>query len=317
MVDFILGLFLAALLVRGWVRGFVREVLDLVGLVVGLWIAFRLSAPLGNWLTSAFGAGPEVARIGAGIILFILFGLATGVAAHYLSKVMRLPGLNMINRVGGAAVAFLWGLAIVLVLVNLARVFPLPDDWKSQLSESTVAQTITGSDALPQRVFEGLLGDSVLAAVATIQDLFGTGRVVPDPGETEEIPAAGDDEIRQDRDEADGILSYLNEMRAGLGLAALLKTGPLTQLAEDRATSMYVSGRLYRADCLGPARDGGASVIVCEEVVALAGTARGGFEGMKESTTAQASLAKNSVDRAGISVVEGPTGRLLVIVLAG
>ena len=30
MLDFILGLFLAALAVRGWMRGFMREILDLV-----------------------------------------------------------------------------------------------------------------------------------------------------------------------------------------------------------------------------------------------------------------------------------------------
>ena len=29
MLDFIFGLFLAGMLLRGWVRGFVREILDL------------------------------------------------------------------------------------------------------------------------------------------------------------------------------------------------------------------------------------------------------------------------------------------------
>ena len=52
MLDFVLGLFLAALLVRGWVRGLVRELLDLVGLVVGLWIAFKLSQPFGDFLAN-------------------------------------------------------------------------------------------------------------------------------------------------------------------------------------------------------------------------------------------------------------------------
>ena len=116
MLDFVLGLFLAALLVRGWVRGFVREILDLVGLVVGLWIAFRLSEPLGDFITGAFGTAPEVARIGAGIALFVLFGATLSVAAHYLSKVMKLPGLNMVNRVGGSAVALAWGVALVVVI---------------------------------------------------------------------------------------------------------------------------------------------------------------------------------------------------------
>ncbi|MGH8915180.1 MAG: CvpA family protein, partial [Acidimicrobiia bacterium] len=88
MIDFILGLFLAGLLVRGWLRGFVRESLDLVGLVVGLWVAFRLSGPLGEFVTERFGVSPEVATVGGGVVLFLLFGIAMSITAHYPSKVM-------------------------------------------------------------------------------------------------------------------------------------------------------------------------------------------------------------------------------------
>jgi uncharacterized membrane protein required for colicin V production len=317
MLDFVLGLFLAALLVRGWVRGFVREILDLVGLVIGLWIAFKLSAPLGDFITGAFGTAPEVARIGAGILLFVLFGATMGVAAHYLSKVMRLPGLNMVNRVGGSAVAIAWGVALVLVIVNVVRVFPIPDTWEDELDESTVVQAIAGPGAFPQEMFERLAGDSVLSAIATIQGLFGTSRVVPEPQEIVEMPPANSDEIRQIRDEADDVLAQLNEFRAADGVGALQPSAALTVLAESRASEMYRSGELFRSDCQTEAAANGVRVVVCVDVVALAGTALGAFEGMKESDSARDSLVNSATDRTGISVVEGPTGRLLVIVLAG
>jgi hypothetical protein len=44
MFDFVLGIGLAGLAVRGWLRGFVREVLDLVSLVLGIFVALLLSA---------------------------------------------------------------------------------------------------------------------------------------------------------------------------------------------------------------------------------------------------------------------------------
>ena len=316
MLDFVLGLFLAALLVRGWVRGFVREILDLVGLVIGLWIAFKLSAPLGDFITGAFGTAPEVARIGAGIILFVVFGATMGVAAHYLSKVMRLPGLNMVNRVGGSAVAIAWGVAVVLVIVNVVRVFPIPDSWEDELDESTVVQAIAGPGALPQELFERLAGDSVLSALATIQGLFGTSRVVPEPQEIVELPAADGDEIRQVRDEAEDVLTQLNELRAGVGVGALQPSAALTALAETRASEMYTSGELFRSDCRADAGVNGVRVLTCADVVALAGTALGAFEGMKESDSARGALVEPASDRTGISVVEGPTGRLVVVVLA-
>lgn len=318
MLDFILGLFLAALLVRGWVRGFVRETLDLVGLVVGLWIAFKLSAPFGDFLTNSFGVTPEVARIGAGIGLFFLFGASLSVAAHYLSKVMNLPGLNMVNRVGGAAVAIGWGVALVLVIINVVRIFPIPDSWEDEINESTVAQAIAGPDALPQQAFESLAGDNALGALAAIQDIFGTSRAVPQPGEELTIPEARPDEIRQVRDEATAVLDEINRTRTGLGLQPLLESSGMTETAEARAVAMYASGSLFLTpDCFAELSASGIRAVACAESVALAGTALGALDGIRDDATGNRELSSPAYDRAGISVVEGPTGRLLVILFGG
>lgn len=319
MIDFILGLFLAGLLVRGWMRGFVRESLDLVGLVIGLWVAFRLSRPLGEFLTDRFGVSPEVATIGAGVVLFLLFGVAMSIAAHYLSKVMSLPGLNLINRVGGAAVAAAWGIAIVLVVVNLARVFPGNGD---RFENSSVAQAIAGPDALPQRVFMTLAADAVLGPLASIQGLFGANRAVPEGDDVLDIPPAAPDEVRQVREEASAVLGQVNEYRTGQGLAALGGSSSLAQIAETRAVEMYTSGRISRdhppggnvADDLAAA---GIRLARVGENLALASSARAAFDAMLDSPTALAHFDIASYDRAGISVVDGPTGRLVVIVLGG
>ncbi len=319
MIDFILGLFLAGLLVRGWLRGFVRESLDLVGLVVGLWVAFRLSGPLGEFLTDRFGVSPEVATVGAGVVLFLLFGVAMSIAAHYLSKVTSLPGLNLINRLGGAAVAAAYGIAIVLVAVNVARVLPGNGD---RFEDSTVAQAIAGPDALPQRVFMTLAADAVLGPLASIQGLFGANRAVPEGDEALEIPPAAPDEVRQVRDEAAGVLERVNEYRTGQGLAALGESSSLAEVAETRAVEMYTSGRISRdhppggnvADDLAAA---GIRLARVGENLALASSSRAAFDAMLDSPTAIAHFDIASYDRAGISVVDGPTGRLVVIVLGG
>lgn len=318
MLDFVLGIFLAALLVRGWVRGFVREALDLVSIVVGLWVAFRLSAPLGDFLTQSFGVTPEVARVGAGIALFVLFGVSMSIAAHYLSKVMNLPGLSMVNRVGGSAVAVAWGIALVLVILNVVQVLPIPDSWEEEIDESRVAQAIVGPTALPQRTFEALAPDNALRALETIQELFGTSRAVPEPGEILDIPPTGPDEVRQVRDDASSVLDELNRFRTGLGLPALLEVAGMTDVAEGRATEMYTSGNLFLTpDCFSDLSGSGVRVAVCGEAVALAGTALGALDGMLEDAAASRELSSPAYDRAGLSVTEGPTGRLVVITLGG
>lgn len=317
MLDFLLGLFIAGLLVRGWLRGFVREILDLVGLIVGLWVAIRLSSPFGDFLTKSFGVTPEVARIGSGIGLFLLFGVSMSVAAHYLTKVMNLPGLTMINRAGGAAVAGAWGVAIVVVIVNVARVMPLPESWDAQLTESTVVTSLAGPGALPQELFDSLAGDNVMATLSAIQDTFGKNRAVPEGDEQLQFPPAPPDEIRQVRDEADTIVNELNEYRSGLELRAVQVSAALTEAAEARASAMYVEGVLGRtADCVTDLIAFGARVVDCGQGLALAGSALGGLDGILDSETGKAVVGQSAYDRVGVAVVDGPTGRLVMIYIA-
>lgn len=320
MIDFVLGLFLAGLLVRGWLRGLVRETLDLVALVVGFWVAFRLSGPLGEFLTERFAVAPEVATIGAGVALFILFGLAMSVAAHFLSRVMRLPGLNLINRVGGAVVATLWGVAIVLVVVNVGRV--LPGSWDRRFEGSTVAEAIAGPDAIPQRVFERLAPDGVLGSLAAIQGIFGANRAVPEGSEVLSIPPAGADEVRQVREETGSVLERVNEHRAGQGLSALGRSATLDAIAESRAIGMYTTGRLSRDHPPGGSvatdvATAGIRLVAVGENLALASSTRAAFDAMLDSPTALTQFSIPAYDRTGLSIVDGPTGRLVVIVMGG
>lgn len=316
MIDFILGLFLAGLLTRGWLRGMVREILDLVGLVAGLFIAFRLSRPFGDFLTDSFGVTPEIARVGAGISLFVIFGAAMSIAAHYLTRMMNLPGLTLVNRLGGAAVAIGWGIAVLVVLVNVARALPLPEGWEQSLEDSTVVSALAGPGAAPQEVFNGLAGDNVMDALAAIQDVFGDSRAVPEGDEALAIPPAAPDEIRQVREDAERVVIELNQFRAGLSSRALQPSAALTAVAEAKAAGAYTSGVLARTDCATPIAATGLRIAQCGETIALASTALAAFDGMVETVTGYNELSNGAYDRVGVSVVEGPLGRVVVVVLA-
>ena len=322
MLDFVLGVALAGLVVRGWLRGFIREVLDLVSLVLGIWVAFTLSEPLGNFLSDRFEVSAEFARVGSGILLFVLFGVAMGIGAHFLSQVMRLPGLNLMNRIGGSIVAGLWGVALILVAVNFAGVLPLPDGWDDQLEESTVVTAIAGEDAAPQRLFESLGDRGILSSLASLQELFGATRAVPSGDEVLTIPPAEEDELRQIRDDAGLILDRINSSRIASSVGALLVADPLATVAEQRAVAMYSAGRISRDTPAGQSvsddlRAAGVLLEVDGEVLALASTSRAALDAVLEDDEARALLLAPAFDRAGVSVVEGPTGVLLVVVLGG
>lgn len=317
MLDVILGAYLAWLTVRGWMRGLVREALGLVGLFLGTLLAFRLGGVIGDFLSRSFGWPPEASRIAGGIALFVLLGVLLGVAATVLTGVMRLPGLNMLNRIGGSVVALLWALALLVVIVNVARVLPLPESWDEQLDRSVVVETVAGPDAWPQRVFHRLAGDSVLATLHSIQSIFGSGRVVPRDGEVAEFPPPAPDEIRQDRDEPEVVLAELNRRRTGSDVPLLALSDALVAFAERRAADSYLTGRLARdSDCVSEAQ-AYALLAQCSDVIALASTSLAALDGIFADEETAAVVADGRFDRAGVAVVDGPTGRLVLIVLGG
>jgi uncharacterized protein YkwD len=63
--------------------------------------------------------------------------------------------------------------------------------------------------------------------------------------------------------------------------------------------------------------EAGVRLLAVGENLALASSTRAAVDAMFRSPTALAQFSTAAYDRAGISVVDGPTGRLVLIVLGG
>jgi uncharacterized protein YkwD len=112
----------------------------------------------------------------------------------------------------------------------------------------------------------------------------------------------------------------INEYRAGQGLSALTASEVFVELAETRAAGMYATGRISRDTPPGGSvlDDLAAAEVrpaLAGENIALASSARAALDGMLESPTAIAQFNIPTYNRAGVAVVDGPTGRLVVVVL--
>jgi uncharacterized membrane protein required for colicin V production len=318
MLDFILGLYIAGLAVRGWLRGFVRELMDLIGLIIGAIVAFRLSEPFGGFLTDRFGVSPEWGRIGAGIVLFVLFGVAMTIVAHFLSKVANLPGLTLANRLLGTLVAAAWGVVLVLVVVTVVGVLPFPQAVQRTIDDSAVAQAIAGPTALPRRLLEPLVGDRTMTALATIQELTGGRRIVPAEGERIETRPVDRDEIVIERGRVAFIADRINADRLNAGVDPLARSQALDSLAEERAVAMYRQGFVARRRnerVLEQTRETPLRLDIAAEMAALAASDRAA-----QAAIAQAegtALAGRDFDRVGVAVVSGPLGTMVVEVFGG
>jgi len=322
MIDFILGLYFAALLVRGWIRGFVKEVLDLLGLVLGVAVAFRLSGPLGEFFAGRFDVSSEWARLGAGIALFIIVGLGMGLAAHWLGKVMRLPGLNLSNRLLGAGLAGAWALVIVLVVVSLLRALPMPSAVDATLDDSVILAAVSGPDSPAQRAFQSVAGDSVLDTILALEPLIGDRRLILDEDASIEIRPARPDQLESRPADAEKVFAFANDARLAAGVAPLAWSDGLAAVAEAHAEEMYRSGYFsHRSPTTGDVVDrvaaAGIRLHAIGENLALAATPRAVHQALMDSPGHRDNLLRVSFDRIGVAAVDGPLGLMVVQVFGG
>lgn len=312
-MDFLLGIYLAGLAVRGWLRGFVRELMDLVGLVVGAAVAFRLSEPVGGFLTDRFGASPEWGRVGAGIVLFVLFGTAMTVVAHLLSKVARLPGLSLINRALGVGVAGAWGVLLVLVAVSIVAVLPVPEGVDDAIEGSVVAQTLAGPESVPRNLLDPLVGDEALTALAAIERLTGGRRVVPAEGERIDTERVDPDTVALVPAAVAFVADRINADRNAAEVDPLTWSDALGEVARARALDMYRGGYIERRSddgVLADVNETGLRLQAAAEMVGLAASERAAHAGIAEAS--DTALTDEGYVRFGAAVVRGPLGRMVL-----
>jgi uncharacterized membrane protein required for colicin V production len=322
LIDFLLGLYFAGLFVRGWMRGFVREAMDLVGLVVGIALAFRFSGLVGDGLAEWLGISPEMGRLVGGVAIFIVIGIGASVTAHYLHRVFTLPGLALTNRLFGGGLALAWALFVAMLLLSLLVVIPLPDSVGENIEDSNVASALTDPESVPQRVFHALAGDRVLEALLNLDDLVGREKVILEEDETLQIPSADPDDLRRDESAAEDIFELLNRSRIEAGLDPLAWSAPLASVGDEHATEMYVQGYFsHTSPVTGTVADrvddAGVPFLVVGENLALAATARTVHEGLMDSPGHRANILGERFTRVGIGVIRGPYGLMVVQVFSG
>ncbi|HEX7054253.1 MAG TPA: CvpA family protein [Burkholderiales bacterium] len=124
-------------------RGFVREILSLVGWVLAFLAANAVAGPLGDALPDALGS-PEIRVLIAFVVVFVFVLSATTLAAQLLSRLFKAAGLGGVDRTLGA----LFGLArgvLILVAITLAAgltAAPRHPLWKESVGAGMLTRTV-------------------------------------------------------------------------------------------------------------------------------------------------------------------------------
>lgn len=139
VVDIAILLVLALFLIKGLVRGLLKELCSLFGLFGGLAIALRFHPYLAEGMLKTFSLPPQLCVVIAFAALFLLTVLTFALLGFVLSRFVKLLFLGGFNRVAGGLFGLMQGgVLLVLVLFGLSR-SPLPDTAQDFLRQSRLS----------------------------------------------------------------------------------------------------------------------------------------------------------------------------------
>ncbi len=115
-VDILIWAVLLYFLVKGFMKGLVKEACSLLGLLAGGWAAFKYHSHLAESLRPFIHLPQSVASVLSFTFIFIVMGLLFYLFGHLLTVVCKIMLLGGINRIGGILFGLLEG-AFLLCMV--------------------------------------------------------------------------------------------------------------------------------------------------------------------------------------------------------
>ncbi len=145
LVDILIWAVLLVFVIKGFLRGLVREVCSLFGLVGGGWAAFKYYQFLADAIRSFISLPHQLALALAFILIFLVMGLLFFLIGHLLTVIFKIMLLGGINRVGGVLFGLLEGAFILCLVLYFCTSQHVPEKVKAPLLRSKTARPFVTS----------------------------------------------------------------------------------------------------------------------------------------------------------------------------
>ena len=118
-VDIILIVCFVPALVPGLLKGFIRQAMGLVAVVVGIWFSWNFSKVLSEWLLQYFDISPTYMDVIAFIVVLALVIWLLSLVGNLFEKILQVAMLGWLDKLLGLVFAFVKTAIIVGVLIVL------------------------------------------------------------------------------------------------------------------------------------------------------------------------------------------------------
>jgi membrane protein required for colicin V production len=126
LVDILIWVVLLIFAVKGFMKGLVREVCSLLGLVIGGWAAFTYYRPFAGILQSHSHFSHTITLFLSFGLIFLALGLFFFLLGYLATILLKVVFLGSVNRIGGVFLGILQGSLMLCILFSLGTAKPVP-----------------------------------------------------------------------------------------------------------------------------------------------------------------------------------------------
>lgn len=120
-LDFIIAVPLLWGAWKGWQRGIIFEIAMLIGIVLGLYLAFKVSSLFEGLVAKVVDASGNTLQYISFFLVFIAVVLIMVLFAKFLEGILKIGKLTAINQVAGAVFGLLKFALVVSVVLSVFR----------------------------------------------------------------------------------------------------------------------------------------------------------------------------------------------------
>ena len=129
IIDIIIVCCCVPAVIHGLSKGFVSQAFSLVALILGVWLSFKFSNAVGEWLVTYIDLPSTVIHVIAFALIMLVVMLITHLAGKAVEGVLKVVMLGWLNKLLGIVFALLKAVLIIgLVIILLEAInntFPI------------------------------------------------------------------------------------------------------------------------------------------------------------------------------------------------
>lgn len=136
ILDLFFLICLVPAIIEGLNEGFIRQVIGIISLIVGVWASYRFSTMVGTWVGTWLDASGNIINIVSFVLVFLVVLIILGALGRLLEGIIKFGMLGWVNRLLGLFFSLLKCALILGLVVMLFNQFNSSYHW---VSDETLA----------------------------------------------------------------------------------------------------------------------------------------------------------------------------------